>query len=156
MRKLYALEQALSVGLFIVILAALCWQIVSRYVLNAASSWTEELSKLLFTQMGVLGCHIAQRERLHVRIDTVLISLPAGAQKALDLCIDALMAVVFAYLGWQGVLISLRKAPVQMVTLNASSALLFSALIVLGVLMAVELAAQGASSLIRSGKGKSR
>ena len=72
-------EQAVAVILFNVILLSLFWQAVSRKI-GTPSSWTDEMSRLLFVWMGVLGCHIAQRENIHVRIDAILLSLPKKIQ----------------------------------------------------------------------------
>ena len=64
------LEQFVAVILFNIILFSLFWQAVSRKI-GSPSAWTDETSRLLFVWMGVLGCHLAQRENIHVRIDAI-------------------------------------------------------------------------------------
>ena len=72
MKKLIKIEEICSIALFLIILMILFWQIFSRKVLNAPASWSEELSRLLFVYMGILGCHLAQHYETHIRIDFIL------------------------------------------------------------------------------------
>ena len=72
-------EQGVAVVVFNVILFSLFWQALSRKI-GSPSAWTDETARLLFVWMGALGCHLAQKENIHVRIDAILLSLPKKAQ----------------------------------------------------------------------------
>ena len=82
-------EQGVAVLVFNVILFSLFWQAVSRKI-GMPSTWTDESSRLLFVWMGALGCHLAQKENIHVRIDAILLALP----KKVQLVIEALNNVI--------------------------------------------------------------
>jgi len=45
------------------------WQVVSRYVLSSASSWTEEVARFLLIWIGMLGAAYAFRTRMHIGLD---------------------------------------------------------------------------------------
>lgn len=137
LRKILKIEEGITVILFLVALVAILWQIFSRYALNSPATWTEELSRLLYVYMACLGIHMAQRENLHVRIDSLYNAFPAWLKKSLDMLFAAVLGVVFCYLaykGWQNVV---RKWPIPIVTLNISASFLFVNNVILCGLLAL-------------------
>ncbi|AEE17579.1 TRAP transporter small permease [Treponema brennaborense] len=142
-KKLESFERALSVALFLVILAILLWQIFTRKILGTPAPWCDELSRLLFVYLGVISCHLAQRDNIHVRIDALLSAVTHKFRLAVEFAINAVMAGVFIWIAILGIGIVRRTGPKDMlVTLHLSVGILNAALIVLGVLMAIELVAQ--------------
>ena len=103
MKKLIKIEEICSIVLFLMILMILFWQIFSRKVLNAPASWSEELSRLLFVYMGILGCHLAQHYETHIRIDFILSHFPKLVQTLLDIVFKLLMSVVFILIAYNGI-----------------------------------------------------
>ncbi len=137
LKRILKIEEGLTVVLFLVALVAIVWQIFSRYVLNAPATWTEELSRLLYVYMACLGIHMAQRENLHVRIDSLYNLFPAWLKKCMDLLFAVVLGAMFSYLaykGWQNVL---RKWPIPIVTLGISSSFLFVNNVILCGLLAL-------------------
>ena len=57
--------------LMITIVLAVCWQVVSRYVLASPSSFTEELARFLLIWITMLGTVYAYRENAHLGLDMV-------------------------------------------------------------------------------------
>ncbi|MBC2838701.1 TRAP transporter small permease [Robiginitalea sp. SC105] len=57
------------------------WQVFSRYVLGAPSSFTDELARYLMIWLGVLGAAYVSGRNMHVAIDI----LPRRAAPALQL-----------------------------------------------------------------------
>jgi len=53
------------------IVLVVCWQVVSRYLLNSPSSITEELSRCLLIWIGMLGAALAYRTGVHLGLDIV-------------------------------------------------------------------------------------
>ena len=45
---------------FIIMVVLTVWQVVTRYVLNNPSSWTEELVSYMFAWMALLGTALGQ------------------------------------------------------------------------------------------------
>ena len=60
--------------IFLVILLAVLvvdvvWQVVSRYILNSPSSFTDELARILLIWVGILGAAWATGKKMHLAID---------------------------------------------------------------------------------------
>ncbi len=134
-------ERALSVILFNLILFSLFWQAFTRKI-NHPASWTEEFSRLLFVYMGVLGCHLAQRENIHVRIDALLLSLPKKFQLGIEVFTDVVMIGLFGMTFYYTFSIVQRKAFTPLVTLGVGESWLYGAMFVLCALTIVEMVAQ--------------
>lgn len=57
------------------------WQVVSRFLLGAPSSYTEELAGFLLIWIGVLGAAYGFRTRSHLGIDLLVLRLRGGARR---------------------------------------------------------------------------
>ena len=53
---------------FIIMVVLTVWQVVTRYVLNNPSSWTEELVSYMFAWMALLGTALVSGDREHMNI----------------------------------------------------------------------------------------
>jgi TRAP-type C4-dicarboxylate transport system permease small subunit len=68
-RRLDGVLALLLAALLAVIVLAVTWQVISRYVLGNASGWTEELARFLLVWVGLFGGALAYHRRLHLGID---------------------------------------------------------------------------------------
>ncbi|OOF81384.1 TRAP transporter large permease subunit [Rodentibacter caecimuris] len=75
------LEEWIGGGLFLVIFCILIAQILSRQVFHSPLIWSEELAKLLFVYVGMLGISVAIRKQDHVYIDFLTNLMPAKVRK---------------------------------------------------------------------------
>lgn len=82
-------------GLMGGIVLVVCWQVVSRYVLNAPSSVTEELSRTLLIWIGMVGAAFAYRTGVHLGLDIVTRRFNAALQNKLAMVLTA-SVVIFA------------------------------------------------------------
>ncbi|MDR1534740.1 MAG: TRAP transporter small permease [Planctomycetota bacterium] len=147
-KKILKLEEWVTVLCFLASLAAILWQIFSRYALNSPSTWTEELSRLLYVYMACLGIHMSQRENLHVRIDILYNLFPAGLKRIADRFISVLLCAAFCYLAYKSVSVVQRKWPIPLVTLGGiSSSFLYVNLVVLCSTLALRFAVETVSGL---------
>ena len=55
--------------IMVLIVLAVLWQVVSRYVLQSPSSLTEEIARFLLIWLGILGAAYASGQRSHIAID---------------------------------------------------------------------------------------
>lgn len=83
-------------------LACIALQVVMRYVLGNALSWSEELALLMFSWAALGGLALGVREGFHVRLTLVLEPLPAGARAWSERAIELLTAALGTYLVWSG------------------------------------------------------
>lgn len=82
-------------GLMLSIVLVVGWQVVSRYLLNAPSSITEELSRCLLIWIGMLGAALAYRTGVHLGLDIVTQRFNARNRQRLAMLVSAAV-VVFA------------------------------------------------------------
>ncbi|WP_339868873.1 TRAP transporter small permease [uncultured Algoriphagus sp.] len=79
---------------FLVVLMALMvlnvtWQVVSRYVFQSPSSFTDELSRYMLIWVGMLGAAYVAGKNEHLAIDILLTKLDEKAQDKLMILINA-------------------------------------------------------------------
>lgn len=73
-KLIYRIDTALKwtlASLMLAIVSVVCWQVISRYLLNSPSSITEELSRCLLIWIGMLGAALAYRTGVHLGLDIV-------------------------------------------------------------------------------------
>ena len=134
-------EQFVAVVLFNIILFSLFWQAFTRKI-GSPASWTDETSRLLFVWMGVLGCHLAQRENIHVRIDAILLSLPKKVQLVIEVVINVVMIGLLSWIFYHTSSIVARKSYMPLVTLGISESWLYGAMFLWTALTIFEMIAQ--------------
>jgi TRAP-type C4-dicarboxylate transport system permease small subunit len=86
------------IGTLLVVLMALMvinvtWQVVSRYVFQDPSSFTDELARYMLIWVGMLGSAYVAGKKEHLAIDILLTSLKEKSQPKLMLFIDACVLV---------------------------------------------------------------
>jgi len=100
MEKLtHALDKALSVflmALMSLMVLTVTWQVVSRFILKAPSSYTEELARFLLIWIGLLGASYALRTKAHLGID-ILPKYLSGSKQKLLLGFIYLLVMAFAF-----------------------------------------------------------
>lgn len=107
--------------------------VVLRYGFNSGIAVSEELARLLFVWLVLLGAILASRQHAHIGFDTLVKSLPPRWKKAAIAFTGLLMlaaCVMFVIGGWQQTRINLDNSyPV----LGISYAWLYGSAIVFGV-----------------------
>lgn len=121
------------------IVLVVCWQVVSRYVLNAPSSITEELSRTLLIWIGMVGAAFAYRTGVHLGLDIVTQKFSAPVRRRLAMVLTAavvLFAIAVMVVGG-GNLVALTYELNQMsAALNIKMAYIYIALPLSGLLIA--------------------
>ena len=72
------------------------WQVISRYVFNDPSSFTDELAGFLMIWVGLLGAAYATGKGLHLAIDTLHEKLSGTARRRTEQFISICIAVFAA------------------------------------------------------------
>lgn len=81
MKVFNKLEEWIGGALFLVIFLILVAQIFFRQVVHSPLIWSEELAKLLFAYVGMLGISVAVRKQEHVYIDFITNLMPPAIKK---------------------------------------------------------------------------
>lgn len=98
------------IALMSILVLSITWQVASRYLLRAPSSWTEELARFTLIWAGLLGAVYAYRTRAHVGIDILAQKLSRVGRRRLQvisgLCVITLAVPVIVIGGTNLVLIT--------------------------------------------------
>jgi TRAP-type C4-dicarboxylate transport system permease small subunit len=84
---------ALLVAMFV----AFILQIITRYVLNAALSWTAELSTITWVWGILWGAGLVLRDDEEIRFDVIYGMIPAGVRRICDAITSSVVVVVFTW-----------------------------------------------------------
>lgn len=81
---------------------AVCWQVITRFVLKNPSTVTEEILRYLLVWTTMVGGAYAYGRRKHLSINMLAKKLPPRAQKLLDIFVQAVViafCVVVMFVG---------------------------------------------------------
>ncbi|MEW2920893.1 TRAP transporter small permease [Muricauda sp. ANG21] len=67
------------------------WGVITRYILDSQSSWTDELARFLLIWLSILGAAYASGKKLHIAIDLLPQYLNERNQKILDIVITVIV-----------------------------------------------------------------
>lgn len=67
------------------------WQVITRWVLQDPSSYTEELARYLLIWIGLLGAAYAAGQNLHLAIDILPMKLAGAARHRLEIVIQVIV-----------------------------------------------------------------
>lgn len=90
MRLLRHAEEAVSVLLGVLLFGVLIWQVVTRYLLNDPSAYTEEAARYLYVGLVFFGAAAAVRDRSHIGMPFLAERLSPSARLATGLLTQAL------------------------------------------------------------------
>ncbi len=76
---------AVLAGLMGLAVANVVWQVVSRYLLDAPSSFTDELARFLLVWIGLLGAAYGVGQRLHLAIDLLPATLDRKWNRTIEI-----------------------------------------------------------------------
>ncbi|MEP9355623.1 TRAP transporter small permease [Xanthobacter sp. KR7-65] len=82
--------------------AAVFWQVIGRYVLNASPSWTEPLSLLLMSWFILLGAAVGVREGMHLGFEIGLHFAPPAVRRIMEVATHVLVMGFGAAMAWYG------------------------------------------------------
>ena len=144
----FALRAAI---LFLIVAASLSfYQVVTRFVFDAPSTWSEVVTRSAMIWSVFLGTAVAFRHGAMISVEIVQTTLPRRLGLALYLVAGALSILFFAILAWQGWLMSGRVASQNLAALGISIAWVYAALPVGSVFIMVAILA----AMIRGAAGE--
>ena len=87
-------------GLGLLIVAVL-YQVIGRYVFNDTPTWAEALAMLIVLFVTAFGLAVGVRDAGHIGLESLVVLLPEQWQRRIEILIHALVAL-FGYLMVQG------------------------------------------------------
>ena len=98
MDALYLACVIVGVVALVLISAVIPWAVFTRHVLNSAASWPEPLAILLTIVLTFIGAAAGYRLNLHMNISYFAERLPPRGQRALDILVQLLMALIALFM----------------------------------------------------------
>ena len=89
-----------GVGGLVLLIAAVLYQVIGRYVLNDTPTWAESGAVLLVLYVTMLGMAVGVRDAGHIGLESLLVLVPDGVRLKMELLIHVLVlgfGVVMAY-----------------------------------------------------------
>ena len=89
-----------GVGGLVLLIAAVLYQVIGRYVLNDTPTWAESGAVLLVLYVTMLGMAVGVRDAGHIGLESLLVLVPDAVRLKMELLIHALVlgfGVVMAY-----------------------------------------------------------
>ena len=127
---------------FLVVAASLAlYQVVTRFVFDAPSTWSEVVTRSAMVWSVFLGVAVAFRHGAMISVEIVQTALPRRAGLALFVLANGMSLLFFGILAWQGVLMTLRVMPQQLSALDISIAWVYAALPVGSLFVMIAVAA---------------
>ena len=131
----YAWEDWFTLAVFWVLAFVVFYQVFTRYVMNDAAGWTEEIARYLLIAITFLGGAMAVRRGTHIQVDFVYRFVPQKAGRALAIAVDLVRVAFFGYASWLTVLLMQRIGSQRMAIVELPIGLVFGALLAGFVLM---------------------
>lgn len=128
-----------AVLLFALLVVVTVWQVITRQVLNNPSTWSEELSKLVFVWLSFVGATFLFGERGHIAVDILARKfLPGGAQRALATTVQLVIAFfALTAMVWGGILAARTAWNQNLTALPVTIGWVYVVIPICGVIIAV-------------------
>ncbi len=149
------LKKALIV-LMVALVASVSWQVISRYVFAAPSSWTEEVARFLLIWIGVLGAAYAFRTGVHLGLDILpkkLTGRPALALKLFTLLMVMIFSVSVLVIGGGSLVALTWELRQYSAVLGLPIAFVYSVIPTAGVLICIYAIAAASGEGIAKAEG---
>lgn len=130
-------EERVGAVLFVAIFAILVAQIISRQVFDSPLIWSEELARLLFIYVGMLGVSIGIKGDQHVMIDFLYNKFSPKLTKIVFTIIQLLILFSIVALIFLGYKLFMRKIRFELIALKISAGWMYASLPSVGSLMLV-------------------
>ena len=137
MKKFDKLEEYIGGSLFVVIFAILVLQVFFRQVIKTPLVWSEELARLIFVYVAMLGISIGIRKQQHIFIDFLFTRFSPAIQKVIFTISQIIIFVCIICMGWFGKYLVAKKWLFEIVTLNISSGWMYLAMYMISFLMMI-------------------
>jgi TRAP-type C4-dicarboxylate transport system permease small subunit len=134
-------EDWIAFAIFWLMAGVVFLQFFSRYVLNDAFAWTEEIARYLLMWVTFVGAAVAMRRRNHIAVEVLHQFLPAPIVRVLNFLIDVIVLGFLCLLVWFAWTVTERMEIQRMTVFDVSMAYVYGGIFV-GCVLLVWRAAQ--------------
>jgi TRAP-type C4-dicarboxylate transport system permease small subunit len=139
-RLLDAILKRCLIVLMTVLVTAVSWQVISRYIFTSPSSWTEEVARFLLIWIGVLGAAYAFRMGVHLGLDVLPKKLSGAAAtmlKIFTLMLIMLFSIAVLIIGGGELVILTWELKQHSAVLGLPIAIVYSVIPAAGILISL-------------------
>jgi TRAP-type C4-dicarboxylate transport system permease small subunit len=127
--SVYGWEDWIVLAVFWILAFVVFYQVFTRYVMNDAAGWTEEIARYLLIAVTFLGGAMAVRRSTHIQVDFVYRFVPRAAGRVMSTVVDAVRAAFFGYAVWLTWLLMQRIGSQRMAIVELPIGLVFGAML---------------------------
>lgn len=127
----------LGVGGLVLLVLAVLYQVIGRYVFNDTPTWAESGAVLLVLYVTMLGMAVGVRDAGHIGLESLLVLAPDAVRLKLELLIQALVLVFGLVMAYNCGVLAVSVWDYKIPTLGISEAFKYLPPAGAGVLIAV-------------------
>jgi len=127
----------LGVGGLVLLVLAVLYQVIGRYVFNDTPTWAESGAVLLVLYVTMLGMAVGVRDAGHIGLESLLVLAPEAVRLKLELLIQALVLVFGLVMAYNCGVLAVSVWDYKIPTLGVSEAMKYLPPAGAGVLIAV-------------------
>jgi TRAP-type transport system small permease protein len=95
-------EEVLACAALVLVVLAVAWGVLTRYVTAQPAPWTGEVAGMAFAWLVFLGSAAAFKRGMHASVDLLTARLPGMVRRPLEIVIDLAVLAFAAYVVWLG------------------------------------------------------
>jgi TRAP-type transport system small permease protein len=103
LRLLGSVEEVIACAALVIVVAAVAWGVITRYLLAQPAPWTGEIAGMAFAWVVFAGAAAGFKRRLHVSIDLLTRRLPRTLGMLLGRMFELALLLFALYVVWLGV-----------------------------------------------------
>jgi TRAP-type C4-dicarboxylate transport system permease small subunit len=123
-------------GLVLLVMAVL-YQVIGRYIFNDTPTWAESGAVLLVLYVTMLGMAVGVRDAGHIGLESLLVLAPDAVRQKMELLIHALVLVFGVVMAWNCGVLAESVSGYKIPTLGVSEAFKYAPPAMAGVLVAM-------------------
>ncbi len=126
-----------GVGGLVLLIAAVLYQVIGRYVLNDTPTWAESGAVLLVLYVTMLGMAVGVRDAGHIGLESLLVLAPDALRLKMELLIHALVLSFGVVMAYNCAVLAQSVWNYKIPTLGLSEAFKYAPPAMAGVLIAI-------------------
>jgi TRAP-type transport system small permease protein len=121
----------------VLLIAAVLYQVIGRYVFNDTPTWAESGAVLLVLYVTMLGMAVGVRDAGHIGLESLLVLVPEAVRLKMELLIHALVLIFGVVMAYNCALLAQSVWDYKIPTLGLSEAFKYAPPAMAGVLIAL-------------------
>jgi len=126
-----------GVGGLVLLIAAVLYQVIGRYVFNDTPTWAESGAVLLVLYVTMLGMAVGVRDAGHIGLESLLVLVPESVRLKMELLIHALVLVFGVVMAYNCAVLAQSVWDYKIPTLGLSEAFKYAPPAIAGALIAL-------------------